>query len=232
MSASGGGGLVKSRDFVNIRCWKLIKNGRVVDNYNLNTSLSKLSQEIHSCDGDNENSTDDENAGDDIKAEGSDRRKKTVKIVNEKALKKSASDNAMNESVDEGSVSKLSKSLGATEIHCVTSEDDEPFSDAQTEIANDLDKCCFVSAAMSIDYPLYPPSSKYIRGDNIISCWAMKPISSDENTCIFEWVLCIDLKGSLPKYVLNTAFVSLMNDYMVHLRSRIQQLSNQATVPE
>jgi hypothetical protein len=229
VSASGGGGLVKSRDFVNLRCWKLIKNGRVVDNYNLNTSLSKLSQKIHSSDGDNESSDEDGGNNNDIRAENSEKRNRTVKIVNEKALKKSASDNVLNESVEDGGLSKLSKSLGATEISCVTSEDDEPFSDAQTEIVSDQDKCCFVSAAMSIDYQLYPPTAKYIRGDNIISCWAMRPVSNDENASIFEWVLCIDLKGSLPKYVLNTAFVSLMNDYMVHLRSRIQQLTNQSS---
>lgn len=226
MSASGGGGLVKSRDFVNLRCWKLIKNGRVVDNYNLNTSLSKLSQKIHSSDGDNENSTDEENGGNEnyFRGENSENKRKSVKIVNEKTLKKSASDNMLNESNEDGGFSKLSKSLGAAEMNSVTSEDDEPYSDAQTEIYNDLDKRCFVSAAMSIDYPLYPPSGKFIRGDNIISCWAMRPVSGEENVCIFEWVLCIDLKGSLPKYVLNTAFVSLMNDYMIHLRSRIQKL--------
>lgn len=221
MSASGGGGLVKSRDFVNLRCWKLVKNGRVVDNYNLNSSLSKISQKTHSSDGDNESSSENNENGE------VERRKKSVKIVNEKALKKSASDNALAESPGEnGHVSKLSKSLGAAEVNGVTSEDDEPFSDAQTELANDLDKCCFVSAAMSIEYPLYPPTSKYIRGDNIISCWAMKPVTNEENVCIFEWLLCIDLKGSLPKYVLNTAFVSLMNDYMGYLRSHVEKLNN------
>lgn len=220
MSASGGGGLVKSRDFVNLRCWKLIKNGRVVENYNLNSSISKLSQKTHSSDGDNENSSE----GNENEVE---RKRKNVKIVNEKMLKKSASDNALAESPENGHVSMLSKSLGAAEVNCATSEDDEPFSDAQAELTNELDKCCFVSAAMSIEYPLYPPlSSKYIRGDNIISCWAMKPINNEEDACIFEWLLCIDLKGSLPKYVLNTAFVSLMNDYMGYLRARIQQLNN------
>lgn len=221
MSASGGGGLVKSRDFVNLRCWKLIKNGRVVENYNLNTSMSKLSQKTHSSDGDNENSSE----GNDNEVE---RKKKNVKIVNEKMLKKSASDNALAESPEEnGHPSMLSKSLGAAEVNCVTSEEDEPFSDAQAELAHELEKCCFVSAAMSIEYPLYPPTtSKYIRGDNIISCWAMKPIDNEEDACIFEWLLCIDLKGSLPKYVLNTAYVSLMNDYMGYLRAHIQQLNN------
>lgn len=31
VSAPGGGGLVASRDFVNLRCWKVIKNGNIFD---------------------------------------------------------------------------------------------------------------------------------------------------------------------------------------------------------
>ncbi len=217
MSASGGAGVVKSRDFVNLRCWRLVKNGQVIENYNLNTSLSKLPQKMHSSDGDNENSSEDEEGS-------SERRKRNVKIVNEKSLKKSASENMLNEDLNDDKVANLSKSLGAAEISCVTSEDDEPFCDAQTEVQNDRDKCCFVSAAISIDYPLYPPTSKYVRGDNIISCWAMRPINNEPDACVFEWILCIDLKGTLPKYVLNAAFMSHMSDTMVYLRKRIQQL--------
>jgi hypothetical protein len=123
--------------------------------------------------------------------------------VNEK-LKKSASDAVLNgaqEPQECGNVNQLSKSLGATHINS-----DEEFSDAQQEIFRGLDhsKSVFVNAAMSIDYANCPPTSKYIRGDNIMSCWAMRPVQGDESSSIFEWLLCIDLKGSLPKYVLNT----------------------------
>lgn len=206
----------------------MIKNSRIVENYNINTSLSKLSAKNHSSDGDNENSSDDDDDGTKVNGE----RKKNVQIVNEKKLKKSASDNVINENHENVDISsaQLSKSLGTKEVNC-TSEDDEPFSDAQTEIQADLvnkyDKCVFVSAAMSIEYPLYPPASKYIRGDNVISCWSMRPVQDDEESCVFEWLLCIDLKGSLPKYVLNTAFLSLMTDYMVHLRARIEKLNEE-----
>jgi START domain len=161
---------VKSRDFVNLRCWKFIRNGRVVDDYKLDTEVTA-----------------------------------TIKEENE----------AM-------------KGNGDNEEAGVTN-DEEVFSDAQAEASNDSDKTCFMSAAMSIDYPLYPPTTKYIRGDNIISCWAMKPIPNEE-ACTFEWLLCIDLKGSLPKYVLNTAFLSLMVDYMLHLRAHIKQLKKDQEV--
>jgi hypothetical protein len=166
VSASGGGGLVKSRDFVNLRCWKLIRNGRVDEDYKLDSRTATTT---------------------------------TIKEENEG---------------NEAAVDDLNKA----------DANDEVFSDAQAEASDDSDETCFMSAAMSIDYPQCPPTSKYIRGDNIISCWAMKPIPNDENACTFEWLLCIDLKGSLPKYVLNTAFVSLMVDYMIYLRTHVSQL--------
>ena len=235
VSASGGGGLVKSRDFVNLRCWKLIRNSQVVENYNINSSISKISLKAHSSDGDNENSTDDEDNDNQNNNKNNENRKKAFKVVNEKPLKKSASvDNVINGVNNDESDKQfhLSKSLGAKEI--IVSEDDEPYSDAQTDIQNDnvdavdnLENCIFVSAAMSIDYTLYPPTSKYIRGDNVVSCWAMRHVPNEPENCIFEWLMCIDLKGSLPKYVLNAAFTSLMTDYMVHLRSRIQQLNDE-----
>lgn len=33
---------------------------------------------------------------------------------------------------------------------------------------------------------------------------------SDKENCIFEWLLCLDLKGSIPKYVLNTVSIQLV----------------------
>ncbi|KAG5677313.1 hypothetical protein PVAND_007082 [Polypedilum vanderplanki] len=210
VSASGGGGIVKSRDFVNLRCWKLIKDSRIVENYNINSSLDKLSIKTHSSDGDNENSEDDEEKKDITEVKKS--KKKVVKSSHEKPLKKSASDNEINESnADNNSFEtkeQLSKSLGAntvtTDVRCTSDDDDESFSDAQdikTEptIVKNLQNYVFVSAAISIEYPLFPPNSKYIRGDNIISCWAMRHIPNESDSCIFEWLLCIDLKGSLPK---------------------------------
>lgn len=240
VSASGGGGLVKSRDFVNLRCWRLIRNSKIVENYNINSSISKFSLKSHSSDGDNENSSDDEDNDNHNKSnDNNENRKKVFKVVNEKSLKKSTSVdnviNGVNNTVESNEPFHLSKSLGAKEI-IMSEDDDEPYSDAQTEIqqndgknntVNNLDNCIYVSAAMSIDYALYPPTSKYIRGDNIVSCWAMRHVPNEPENCIFEWLMCIDLKGSLPKYVLNTAFTSLMTDYMVHLRSRIQQLNDE-----
>lgn len=202
ISTSGGGGIVKSRDFVNLRCWRLVNNARVVENYNLNSSHSTLPI-ISNSTNDKENENRSEN------------RKDNVEVVNEKTFTKSASDVGFKASQEEkrnGVESQLSKSLGAADINCV-SDDDELFADAETEVQQalpvsdaclDQSKNVFVSAAISVDFADYLPTTKYIRGENIVSCWAMRPVDGADSSCIFEWLMCLDLKGSLPKYVLNT----------------------------
>lgn len=171
----------------------MCNDGKIIENYDLNGSLGAIVADNSSEDGDDEKDNSSE--------EGN------VKIVNEKLLKKSASDAKIN--ITTGSqnngLNQLSKSLGATDLN-YGSEEDEPYSDAQTELVNKLNssKNVFVSAAVSIEYQSCPQTSKYIRGQNIISCWAMREIQDEPEFCIFEWILCIDLKGSIPKYVLNT----------------------------
>jgi len=133
-----------------------------------------------------------------------------AKFESEKVLKKSASDVAVTDNQPStnghSDMNQLSKSLGATDLNYASEDDEEPYSDAQAEMPGDLDplKNVFVSAAVSINYPSCPPSPKYIRGDNIVSAWAMRPVEEQPDSSIFEWLLCIDLKGQLPKYILNT----------------------------
>lgn len=187
-----------------------MNDSRVVEDFSIDASISAELADNPQYDGDNENSSDE---------------KKMLKIVNEKRLKKSSSDIEISDNQRESKNVNASQSLGANDLPVVNSEDDdEPFSDAQTEIQQsdpiDQLKNVFVSAAISIDYANCPPTSKYIRGDNIVSCWAMRPVEGDDNSSYFEWLLCIDLKGSLPKYVLNTVSIvanSLDGDKIIFL---------------
>lgn len=187
---------MKSRDFVNLRCWKLINDSHVIENFSLSSSINNLNIVEDVRDGNNVDQCDTK-----------------IKNVNERVLKKSASEVGIS-----GDQSKfengnaLSKSLGAADVHCASDDnDDDNYSDAQTEVqpqeTMDQSKNVFVSAAISVDYANCPPTSKYIRGNNIVSCWAMRPVEGDDLSCYFEWLLCIDLKGSLPKYVLNTVSI-------------------------
>lgn len=191
VSASGGRGIVKSRDFVNLRCWRLMNDSRIIE-HNIHSPL-QVNHQKHDKE---------------CLSEGDE---KLAKTVNETLPRKSASTNGINNSHTNASSSiedRLSKSLGATNISSAIADEEDEESDEgdSTESEGNLDhlKDVFVSAAISIDYEHCPPTSKFIRGNNTISCWAMRPVAGDDASCIFEWVLCIDLKGSLPKYVLNT----------------------------
>lgn len=116
MSAAGGGGFVKSRDFVNVHCWQLLSNGEAIENFDL---------------------------------------------------------------------------MGDVEPNC----------------ENKL----YVIVGTSIDYPNCPPTTTSIRGQNILSCWAIHVLEDEPESCIFEWLMCMDLKGNLPNFVLNG--VSLTYSY-------------------
>lgn len=41
------------------------------------------------------------------------------------------------------------------------------------------------------------------RGENLLSCWAMREVDGKGDTCIFEWLLCLDLKGYFPRRLLD-----------------------------
>ncbi|KAF5274123.1 hypothetical protein FQR65_LT04521 [Abscondita terminalis] len=83
---------------------------------------------------------------------------------------------------------------------------------------------CFVIAYCAIDHPSVGRSEKYVRGENGIGCWAMKPIPGELDKCMFEWVLNTNLKGWIPQYILDTALVGVMMDYMKNLRNHISSL--------
>lgn len=65
-------------------------------------------------------------------------------------------------------------------------------------------------------------------GENLISCWAMREIPAQTDWCIFEWIICLDLKGYIPRYVLDTAYTSLMQEYMTYLREYVVKMNKKS----
>lgn len=159
VSVSSGGGLVKSRDFVNLRCWRLCNEGEIVENYDINVEIPDISSEI--VEGGPSTSS---------FIGGSN---ESLKVLSERLLKKSASDNRLFDmDINSDSIAivtnkiqdgKLSKSLGQHPNYY--SDDEELFTDAQTDVSKQYKagKNVFVSAAVSVDYPNAPLISKYIR---------------------------------------------------------------------
>lgn len=235
-TTSGGGGIVKSRDFVNLRCWRLCCDGKVIED-----SDSEEYKDRQNDDEDDENilnrscegsvstiSGDNDYAPIDLSSLSIRNSKSSVKLE-----ENSTPDNVA------GIYRSLSQSLGAKgfqgtmdfadpppledEFHDV---DDIPTpSDVKkpTEKPKEIDRM-YISSAISIVYPGMPPVSKYIRGENLVSCWAMREVAGKPDVCIFEWLLCLDLKGYMPRYVLDNAYTTFMTDYMIYLRKYVKEL--------
>ncbi|XP_055532213.1 steroidogenic acute regulatory protein-like [Wyeomyia smithii] len=261
-TVGGGGGVVKCRDFVNLRCWHLCRDGRVIEGIDLFPADPKvkvpLTPVTEEADDDDEEDNDSEGlngASDSDEQSSAPAQQSFTKSCSEFKLGSSSSDQKT-----KAAFSTLSKSLGAQDFQYTgsgsgNSDPEDVFSDALTEHQDRLKEAVgharigkdrkqksgacepqkggnvFVSAAISIEYPSVPATTKYIRGENKVSCWAMREIDNQKGYCIFEWLLCLDLKGFIPRYVLDTAYTTLMQDYMIHLRNYVAVLRSQEKVP-
>lgn len=176
MSAPGGGGLVDSRDFVNLRSWQLIKNGNIIeDTDTINTDNKTITK-------DSPNKTNE---------------------IGQPVLKRSTSETNLTDNQLQGSsnldqsVYSLSKSLGAKVFSDEymspvpemfssksTTDDVDEFVDANEshgadstndlshkseaaeyikDIANDLCDRMYIVSGVSIKYDRMPTVSKYTR---------------------------------------------------------------------
>lgn len=163
--------MVKSRDFVNLRCWHLCRNGEIVDpsEYSGKQPIPPSSIESNAL------STP-------VELDGWSAEKleplEQQKQHNLQAMHKSYSDVKINESFQGDSIagtSTLSKSLGAKGFFTVEEDvdGDDHFADAEedkvsltaSEKKNHSvsSENMYVSSAISIPYGELPPSPKYIR---------------------------------------------------------------------
>ncbi|CAB3236289.1 unnamed protein product [Arctia plantaginis] len=82
----------------------------------------------------------------------------------------------------------------------------------------------YITSGCSISIPGYPPNKEFVRGVNKVGCWLLTPEivqTSDGKTDTytkFQWLMCCDLKGKIPQFVLDVAFATVMLDYIVHVR--------------
>uniref|UniRef100_A0A182UXB8 START domain-containing protein n=1 Tax=Anopheles merus TaxID=30066 RepID=A0A182UXB8_ANOME len=275
----GGGGVVKCRDFVNLRCWHLCRDGRVIEGVDiLPNPLINLSPVTEECEGNGSVGGQSDESGEESSVGSIGKGDVSGRIPASKSVPQMSQSHGElktdgpaagaadgSEQKDKTAFKTLSKSLGAQDFAAgaggggaVSDENEDVFSDALTddqegkaasvkpvegsakkkrnvarEEAESTAKCSnvYVSAAISIDYPGAPQNTKYIRGENKVSCWAMRELENQKDHCIFEWLLCLDLKGYIPRYVLDTAYTTLMQDYMTYLRKYVAELRKQGKVP-
>lgn len=145
---------MKSREFVNLRCWKLCSNGEIVEDFDIDKFLANLSE--------NETSDNTANKFETIIEVNEDAKSQTASTE----IHKSSSDSMLNRDSDEDDeifhdssdkTVNLSKSLGAK--HFETSIQNEKLFKNTQECLNKV----YVSAAVSVDNEEVPPSSKFIR---------------------------------------------------------------------
>lgn len=104
------------------------------------------------------------------------------------------------------------KSRDFVNVHCwqllsngIPIEDFDLMGDEELQCENKV----YIIVGTSIDYPSCPPTTTCIRGQNILSCWAVHVLQDEPESCIFEWLMCMDLKGNLPNFVLNGVSLTL-----------------------
>lgn len=154
VSAPSGGGLVGSRDFVNLRCWQLVQNGQLTTDTN--------SAKLDHCD-------------DDDKFYDNASLNPIRKTTSEMQLHQHTDDNIMDQSI-----TSLSKSLGAKVLAEDTSANEffqslsstgvdcdppahETILTVDESVQQDSVDEMYILSGVSITYDRMPTSAKYIR---------------------------------------------------------------------
>ncbi|XP_056320237.1 steroidogenic acute regulatory protein, mitochondrial [Danio aesculapii] len=79
---------------------------------------------------------------------------------------------------------------------------------------------CFL-AGMSTQHPGMPEQKGFVRAENGPTCIVMRPSADDPNKTKFTWLLSLDLKGWIPKTVINRVLSQTQVDFVNHLKDRM-----------
>ena len=80
------------------------------------------------------------------------------------------------------------------------------------------------SSGSAINYPECPPIKKHVRGENRPGGWACMPVPGKPNMCKFVWICNTDLKGWIPKYLVDQSLTAVLKDFLKSFRIRMKQL--------
>ncbi|XP_076859351.1 steroidogenic acute regulatory protein, mitochondrial [Brachyhypopomus gauderio] len=83
---------------------------------------------------------------------------------------------------------------------------------------------CFL-AGMSTNHPSMPQQKGFVRAENGPTCIVMRPSANDPTKTKFTWLLSLDLKGWIPKTVINRVLSQTQVDFANHLRHRMASTS-------
>ncbi|XP_060111466.1 stAR-related lipid transfer protein 3 [Heteronotia binoei] len=83
----------------------------------------------------------------------------------------------------------------------------------------------YISAGMATVHSSRPPTSKYVRAENGPGGFVALKCPTNPNLCTLIWVLNTDLKGRLPRYLINQSLGATMTEFVFHLRKRIMEVT-------
>ncbi|XP_063304477.1 steroidogenic acute regulatory protein, mitochondrial [Pelobates fuscus] len=78
-----------------------------------------------------------------------------------------------------------------------------------------------ILAGMSTRFGEMPEQKGYIRAENGPTCMVLHPLNEDHTKTKLTWLLSVDLKGWLPKSIINQVLSQTQVDFAKHLRTRV-----------
>ncbi|XP_041124897.1 steroidogenic acute regulatory protein, mitochondrial-like [Polyodon spathula] len=82
-------------------------------------------------------------------------------------------------------------------------------------------KASFYLAGAAIQLESLPPQKGFVRAQGGPTCIILEPLEGDKNKSRFTWLLNMDLKGWLPKSIVNQALPQAQADFTRYLRKRL-----------
>ncbi|XP_073346190.1 steroidogenic acute regulatory protein, mitochondrial [Pagrus major] len=73
----------------------------------------------------------------------------------------------------------------------------------------------------AIQLESFPPQTGFVRAEDGPTCIVIQPLDEDTSKSRFTWLLNMDVKGWLPKSIVNQAFPRAQLDFTRHLRRRL-----------
>jgi len=91
----------------------------------------------------------------------------------------------------------------------------------------DADKQIYTMAVISVNSTILPPNinKRIIRGENGPNIWILKPLAQNANHTSFEWIMNTDVKGEIPKRLVERSMSAFLINYVKALSSHVVELN-------
>ncbi|XP_044302954.1 stAR-related lipid transfer protein 3 isoform X2 [Varanus komodoensis] len=83
----------------------------------------------------------------------------------------------------------------------------------------------YISSGMATVHSSRPPTSKYVRAENGPGGFVALRCPTNPHLCTLIWILNTDLKGRLPRYLINQSLGATMTEFVFHLRKRVMEVT-------